>query len=326
MGLSRLVSTDFWTDEKVVELFSVEDCYFFLYLLTNPHSSPLGVYKLTLKQAAFECKWTVDQVAILLNRFEEKYNVVKWSASTSEIAIKNYMLYGINSGGKPLNDRLKKDIDAVKNKELLEFVYDGLAGKHVANASVKSAIEYIGEKISPPSAPQPPLALPTSTPYPPCTKGLLNTNGLLSTYDGDRDSESYHDSSNPAFNPENKGGAQSGVQLKRSDNKKSASKPAIHPKKGGKKFETVKHKYGEYKNVLLTDKDMEKLKSEFPDDYEKRIESLSAYMASTGKSYKNHLATIRNWARRDKERETNRPRYGEKKGKTSDFVGGDLDW
>lgn len=62
----------------------------------------------------------------------------------------------------------------------------------------------------------------------------------------------------------------------------------------------VRHKYGEYKNVLLSDEDMEKLKSEFPNDYLERIERLSGYIASTGKSYKNHLATIRNWARKDK--------------------------
>lgn len=61
----------------------------------------------------------------------------------------------------------------------------------------------------------------------------------------------------------------------------------------------VRHKYGQYNNVLLTDQDMDKLKAEFPEDYENRIERLSEYIASTGKKYKNHLATIRNWARRD---------------------------
>lgn len=61
-----------------------------------------------------------------------------------------------------------------------------------------------------------------------------------------------------------------------------------------------RHKYGEYKNVLLTDSDMQKLKEEFPTDWVERVQRLSAYMASTGKSYKNHLATIRDWARRDR--------------------------
>lgn len=69
---------------------------------------------------------------------------------------------------------------------------------------------------------------------------------------------------------------------------------------GHKSPKAVRHKYGRYKNVLLTDEDMDKLKSEFPHDWGDRLERLSEYMASTGKSYKNHLATIRNWAKRDK--------------------------
>jgi predicted phage replisome organizer len=69
-------------------------------------------------------------------------------------------------------------------------------------------------------------------------------------------------------------------------------------KNAGKK--PVRHKYGEYKNVLLTDQELEKLKDEFR-DWEERIERLSSYMASTGKAYKNHLATIRNWAKKDQE-------------------------
>lgn len=65
----------------------------------------------------------------------------------------------------------------------------------------------------------------------------------------------------------------------------------------------VKHKHGEYSNVLLTDEELEKLKTDFPDWFE-RIERLSAYMASTGKPYKSHYATIRNWARKDQNQPT----------------------
>ena len=61
----------------------------------------------------------------------------------------------------------------------------------------------------------------------------------------------------------------------------------------------VRHKYGMYGLVLLTDEDYEKLKEEFPHDYSERIARLDEYIASTGKKYKNHLATIRSWARKD---------------------------
>ena len=65
------------------------------------------------------------------------------------------------------------------------------------------------------------------------------------------------------------------------------------------KDETIRHKYGMYKNVLLSDEELQKLISEFPLDHESRIERLSEYMASSGKHYKSHLATIRSWARSD---------------------------
>ena len=61
----------------------------------------------------------------------------------------------------------------------------------------------------------------------------------------------------------------------------------------------VRHKYGYYEQVLLTDEDYKKLKAEFPHDYSERIARLDEYIASTGKKYKNHLATIRSWARKD---------------------------
>jgi hypothetical protein len=62
----------------------------------------------------------------------------------------------------------------------------------------------------------------------------------------------------------------------------------------------TKHKHGEYNNVLLTDEELEKLKDEYF-DYEERIERLSSYIASKGVKYKSHYATIRNWARKDKQ-------------------------
>ena len=70
----------------------------------------------------------------------------------------------------------------------------------------------------------------------------------------------------------------------------------------------TKHKYGLYKNVLLTDEEFEKLKLEFA-DYEQRIERVSEYCASTGKTYKNYLATIRNWAKKDNPKQDNIPVY-----------------
>ncbi len=83
----------------------------------------------------------------------------------------------------------------------------------------------------------------------------------------------------------------------------------------------VKHKHGEYANVLLTDDELDKLKSEYP-DWQERIERLSSYIASTGKSYKSHYATIRNWARKDAEKGVKaHGKFGQSADKITDQVG-----
>lgn len=72
----------------------------------------------------------------------------------------------------------------------------------------------------------------------------------------------------------------------------------------------ARHKYGSYKNVLFTDEEYAKLQAEYPTDYSERIERLSEYIASSGKSYKSHLATIRSWARKDGTKAGTMPSYG----------------
>lgn len=66
----------------------------------------------------------------------------------------------------------------------------------------------------------------------------------------------------------------------------------------------VRHRFGQYNNVLLSDSDLEKLEKEFPDDWKERIERLSEYIESKGVKYKNHLATIRAWARKNAPKKT----------------------
>ena len=60
--------------------------------------------------------------------------------------------------------------------------------------------------------------------------------------------------------------------------------------------------YGRYKNIYLTDTELSELQTELPDTWDFYINRLSEYMASKGKSYDNHAATIRRWAASDTEK------------------------
>lgn len=86
----------------------------------------------------------------------------------------------------------------------------------------------------------------------------------------------------------------------------------VPPKKTTSSKPPARHKYGQYKNVLLNDFEMEKLQQEFPSDWENRIEKVSEYVEASGKKYKNFLAVIRSWAKRDAEKPQKRPFYQNK--------------
>jgi hypothetical protein len=65
------------------------------------------------------------------------------------------------------------------------------------------------------------------------------------------------------------------------------------------KVKESKEKYGELKNVLLTESEYKKLQGKFSSTLDDKIESLSLYIKSKGKKYASHYATILSWARKD---------------------------
>ena len=92
----------------------------------------------------------------------------------------------------------------------------------------------------------------------------------------------------------------------------------IEKEKKDKPSKPPRHKYGLYNNVLLSDEEIEKLMVEFPADYQERIDRLSEYIESKGAKYKSHLATIRAWDRRDKEKK--QPEQPKKQGSGNFFL------
>lgn len=62
-----------------------------------------------------------------------------------------------------------------------------------------------------------------------------------------------------------------------------------------KEKEDVKHKYGEYKHVLLTDKQYQKLKKDYDGQLDIMIQKLDEGIQQHGYSYKDHNLTLRKW-------------------------------
>ena len=72
MASYRNISMDFWTDSKVVDDFTPEDRYIYLYCMTNPHTNLFGCYEVSIKQIANETGYNNDSVERLLKRLDEE--------------------------------------------------------------------------------------------------------------------------------------------------------------------------------------------------------------------------------------------------------------
>lgn len=215
MGINRIINTDFWSDEKVLDNFSVEDKYFWLYLLTNPQTKQLGIYKLPIKIMAFQTGYSIETIKVLIDRFDRGYNIIKYNYETQEVAILNYLKWSIVRGGKPVEDCIKADMEKVKDKSLITFVY-----KHLTENDINKTIT------------------------------LEN----IFTY----------------------------IEENYSEEK---------PKKA--KEEVPKHKYGEFKNVLLTEDEYNKVLA--MENGERAIEYLSGYIKMKGYKAKSHYLAMLKW-------------------------------
>ena len=64
--------------------------------------------------------------------------------------------------------------------------------------------------------------------------------------------------------------------------------------------------FGEYQNVFLTEMEYKRLKADFS-GLDSLIEQLSAYIQSTGRKYADHAATLRIWAKRQRQEQKPAP-------------------
>ena len=133
MALYRHVYLKFWKDDKVMELFSVEEKLLFLFLLTNPNTTQIGVYKILPKEIAFMTGFEEEEVSIMLELFEKEYKLIKYNKLTHEIAIVHWARYNLNkAGGKPMMDCISSELSRVEDVSLLQVILD-----HIKNEAIK---------------------------------------------------------------------------------------------------------------------------------------------------------------------------------------------
>ncbi|WP_163136895.1 conserved phage C-terminal domain-containing protein [Bacillus subtilis] len=134
MAKFRQVHVQFWQDPKVLEELTPEDKYFYLYLLTNPSTTQIGIYSITKKQMAFDIGYSIESVNSLMDRFQNNHRLIEYNSETREIAIIKWGKYNLNKAGKPMLDCIEKELQEVKDKTLIELVFP-----HIPNDVIRES-------------------------------------------------------------------------------------------------------------------------------------------------------------------------------------------
>ena len=127
MALYRMVNLSFWTDARIVEEFSVDDRYFYLYLFTNPHTNLAGCYEISVAQMANETGFNPEKILRLLDKFCHVLKVVSYDKRTRELLLRNWYKYNWTASPK-FRKPLERELQAVKcpeYKEYLKALFDG---------------------------------------------------------------------------------------------------------------------------------------------------------------------------------------------------------
>jgi hypothetical protein len=122
MAKYRMIRTDFWRNPIVLEEMTPEDRYFYLYLLTNTKTTQIGIYKINMKQMAFDIGYSIEGVRSIMERFIEHHQLIRYNPDTTEIAIKNWGMYYLHKAGQKEMDGILTEIKEVEDTTLLKYV------------------------------------------------------------------------------------------------------------------------------------------------------------------------------------------------------------
>lgn len=128
MATFRSVHLSFWTDTKVDDDFTPEDKYFYLYLLTNPHTNITGCFEINIKQMCRETGYNDDTILRLIARMQDVHGVIRYDKSTKELLIFNWWKYNWTSSEKLLLS-VKSVASHIKNEGFRSFVEEKISEK-----------------------------------------------------------------------------------------------------------------------------------------------------------------------------------------------------
>lgn len=148
MAIFRCVSPNFWSDPKVDDDFTPEDKYFYLYLLTNPHTTLSGCYELGKRQASRELGYNEETVDRLIHRMETVHNVIRYDKATKEILLLNWHKYNWSKSPKCLKG-VEYSLQNIKSDAFRKYCTDTLSIQYRYSTDTTVSVSVTGTVTEP---------------------------------------------------------------------------------------------------------------------------------------------------------------------------------
>ena len=95
-----------------------------------------------MKEIAFYTGISITQVAILMEKLENEYHMIKYNKNTHEIAIVHWAKYNMNKlGGKPITDCISSELKRVDDVSLLKVVLADITREEIRKLFLKEIKE-----------------------------------------------------------------------------------------------------------------------------------------------------------------------------------------
>ena len=148
MAVYRNIHISFWEDTKVLDDMDIEERYFMLYLLTNPHSNQVGCFEISKKQMINETGFDSKKINQLLDKFENQLNLISYSEGTKELFIKNWFKYNWTRSPK-VRICIENEIKNVKSVDLkgkINKIYTKIYGINSVSKDYTDSKQSLGIK------------------------------------------------------------------------------------------------------------------------------------------------------------------------------------
>lgn len=121
MAIYRNVQLSFWTDNKVLDDFTPEDKFFYIYLLTNPQTNICGCYEFSYSEISKQIGYSKETILRLLERFEKEHEIIKFDKKNKEILILKWYKHNWSTSEKTLVG-VENVAKYIKTQEFKEYV------------------------------------------------------------------------------------------------------------------------------------------------------------------------------------------------------------